>query len=855
MELLIQKRLLKRLITNHRLLLIAKILIILLASQVTSCKLQAESASQNAGLMMEIKPINIVEKNKTIYVMLNLAENTTHVILNQYQLKITVSGNNNDIVLGNDIGEKKENLANTVKNLSFFIKKTRLSTEDEPLIIPFTLIPSHTANNATNISFALLDEYEQLIKISNMTWPPSTESITIPLTSINKENEHILSANRSSLERTHQTATVTQAVYINQTQQHKYETDTMDIEEKGNAMEYGLDTLVPPLKKTKVANGIIVQENKTTLVNWYSRKEIRKLAQRANDNDKDAQEIIVMQCLRNALSPLMMALVNPLSWRGIEEIATRNPSYMYLLLCFLTNSGKKDLNKEIRNSIKADAKAGNPIAQTNLGYIYQIGLGINWNNKKAVKWYTKAVNKGYARSQYHLGDMYYLGESILYAINKEVIRDNQKAALLYEAAANQGDVAAQADLGHMYEHSLGVEQNDQKAAKYYKSAALQGNTVAAYNLGLIYIKGKGVKQNYKKAIKWLKKAAKQENQYAQIELGTIYEKGLATDMNLNEAIKWYTKAANQEILIAQNALARIYKEKEDFANAIFWLMKAKNKKEVQDIIGINRHLRRFTRKRNVDHIETLEHTLIKAWQEMVIEKTYTRKDSHLIAHQEAYMELEEIMGKLISWRYKLSMQAGLMMNCIFFQKSAFVNAIKSNAQKTSTIPYIDEHSWEKENFLSVGNENVQLAQEIIYEAENNILYKKVRMALNKLKKDYIDAYQKICHNITGEALFIEEKLAIYQKSKITKEEEIFEHKNYLNRLNAALTENNSPNIQDNLSDTEKELTKLFKKKIKTIAEQEKMFKKYYTLFLEEIQKGLPYRNNNFQDASENAYLF
>jgi TPR repeat protein len=561
----------------------------------------------------------------------------------------------------------------------------------------------------------------------------------------------------------------------------------------------------------------------------------------------------------------MKALVNPFNWRGIKETAKKDERYVYLLLLFSSNAENQDLYKEIRSNIEVHAKAGDPIAQTNLGYMYQRALGVARDNKQAAEWYTKAANQGYARAQYHLGGMYYAGQMGEF----EYEADYQKAVEWYASAALRGDVAAQADLGHMYEHGLGVECNDAEAIKYYKAAALQGNTSAACNLGLMHKEARGVKQNYRKAIRWIKRAAKQENIYAQTELGKIYEKALAGDSNQNMAVKWYTKAAKQGDKDAQNALARIYKERIDLANAIFWFMQSRNKKELLDIFEINHSsLPRYQRK--FEAFDILEDKLIKAWQEMVIEKTYTRKNSHVSPHKEAYKELEEIMAKLINWRHKLSTQAGLMMNCLLFRESASINAIKNYQQATKLTLYVNQHTLNHEEYLSIGKENVQLAQEIIHEAENGILYKRVKCILKELKKDFNEASslaykeEKLKMELAGKAAYTEEKLSIYQQDKMVEQEkplegEVGELKNCLDRLNTELAlcnpANHSLNRQNDLSDIENNLAEIFKDKITAIEEQKKMFEKYYTLLIAEIHKGLPDRNQNFRHAAENIYLF
>jgi TPR repeat protein len=49
------------------------------------------------------------------------------------------------------------------------------------------------------------------------------------------------------------------------------------------------------------------------------------------------------------------------------------------------------------------AEAGDPVAQFNLAYCYDMGQGTPVNLDAAAKWYLRAAIQGHARAQYHLG--------------------------------------------------------------------------------------------------------------------------------------------------------------------------------------------------------------------------------------------------------------------------------------------------------------------------------------------------------------------------------------------------------------------------------------------------------------------
>ena len=112
--------------------------------------------------------------------------------------------------------------------------------------------------------------------------------------------------------------------------------------------------------------------------------------------------------------------------------------------------------------------------QFQMGYKYYNGNGVEQSYKKAIEWYTKAAEQGYAAAQHNLGLSYYkMGEY-------------EKAVEWYTRAAEQGLAISQNSLGVCYKDGLGVEKDISKALEWYWKAADQNYSSAQYNLGLYY---------------------------------------------------------------------------------------------------------------------------------------------------------------------------------------------------------------------------------------------------------------------------------------------------------------------------------------------------------------------------------
>ena len=64
--------------------------------------------------------------------------------------------------------------------------------------------------------------------------------------------------------------------------------------------------------------------------------------------------------------------------------------------------------------------------------------------------------------------------------------DYTNALKYYSKAANKGDDKAQFELGLMYQTGKGVTKNTPEAIKWWQQAANQGNVFAQYSLGVMY---------------------------------------------------------------------------------------------------------------------------------------------------------------------------------------------------------------------------------------------------------------------------------------------------------------------------------------------------------------------------------
>ena len=227
------------------------------------------------------------------------------------------------------------------------------------------------------------------------------------------------------------------------------------------------------------------------------------------------------------------------------------------------------------------AEQGDSKSQYMLGDCYYLGEGVSEDKEKAVGWYLKAAKQGHADTQNLLGECYKKGSGLS--------KNYTQAAKWFLRSAKQGNIQAQYNLGFCYKNGLGVSQDKTEAVKLFRKAAKQGHTLAQIYLGDRYDRGWGVPRDTTKAMYWYHKAAVQGDAEAQNKLGNLFdhhERGSCVSEDAEKAVKWYRKAAEQGNASAQNTLGFCYQNgvkgvSIDMAKALYWYHKAAEQGSIQ----------------------------------------------------------------------------------------------------------------------------------------------------------------------------------------------------------------------------------------------------------------------------------
>ncbi|MDS1137391.1 peptidoglycan-binding protein [Nitratireductor indicus] len=145
-------------------------------------------------------------------------------------------------------------------------------------------------------------------------------------------------------------------------------------------------------------------------------------------------------------------------------------------------------------ALREAAAGGDPKAFFEIANRYMDGQGGAVDPAKAIEWYTKAADAGFAPAQYRLGDIYQKG------IGAD--RDPAKAKMWFQLAAEQGNASAMHNLGVLFAMGATGETDNPSAARWFLEAAEHGVTDSQFNLGILAAKGMGTKQDLTEAYKW-----------------------------------------------------------------------------------------------------------------------------------------------------------------------------------------------------------------------------------------------------------------------------------------------------------------------------------------------------------------
>ncbi|ETE63456.1 Protein sel-1-like 2, partial [Ophiophagus hannah] len=205
-----------------------------------------------------------------------------------------------------------------------------------------------------------------------------------------------------------------------------------------------------------------------------------------------------------------------------------------------------------------------------LGFLSSYGIGVEYNQAKALVYYTFASVGGNLISQMIMGYRYWLGINV--PKNCEAALTNYKKVAKFVANKLEKNEDIPVERVRLMERpenlSINEEFLDWDLHQYFKFLAERGNTriqkafyyfLKAANAGNAY--GMAfVGKNYTEAFRYFQKAAEKGYDNAQFQLGVMYYGGLGVRRDFKLAFKYFYFAFENGHLLAVYYLAQMYAE-------------------------------------------------------------------------------------------------------------------------------------------------------------------------------------------------------------------------------------------------------------------------------------------------------
>ncbi len=177
-------------------------------------------------------------------------------------------------------------------------------------------------------------------------------------------------------------------------------------------------------------------------------------------------------------------------------------------------------------------------AINNLGATYQIGIGVPRDYQKALFWYEKASEMGFAPSMAVVAWLYHRGLG--------TDADAGQAMKWYRKAAEGGSASAMHNIGHLYLSGQSVEADPVEATRWFRKSANNGFAQGMTMVGWSYQVGSGVSVNGKRAIEWYEKAAEAGEVGAMASLGALFDSGgSGVRTQPRKSAEWLLKAIGE----------------------------------------------------------------------------------------------------------------------------------------------------------------------------------------------------------------------------------------------------------------------------------------------------------------------
>jgi TPR repeat protein len=230
-------------------------------------------------------------------------------------------------------------------------------------------------------------------------------------------------------------------------------------------------------------------------------------------------------------------------------MSERAEAAMTLAKIHLVGHGVPKDAREARKWYEVASDAGYAPATSALGLGYLSGWGER-SPAKALKYLKEAVEDGYVPAMYHLGKLYYTGDT-------GVPENLSLAGAYFSTAAREGYPLAQYAAARMYDLGESVPADPKRAIALYREAAVKGVADAQNALATYFYQGEVVDKDLATARKLFNAAALQAQPDGMFNLGVMSMLGEGGPRDLPAAYVWYSLAKARGHAKAGAALSEV----------------------------------------------------------------------------------------------------------------------------------------------------------------------------------------------------------------------------------------------------------------------------------------------------------
>jgi TPR repeat protein len=199
-------------------------------------------------------------------------------------------------------------------------------------------------------------------------------------------------------------------------------------------------------------------------------------------------------------------------------------------------------------TLRVEKNRNDAAAMTLLGELYNQGLGLAPDPRKAAEWYRIAAERGDASAMASLGLMALEGRGM--------DKNPAQGRTWLEQAAAKGNPVASHNLALLLISST-AEADLQRAVELLRRAVAHEIPDAQHALGVLYLKGRGIERDATEAASLFKRAADNGSSVGEVEYAILLFNGEGVAASESQAARYFRRAAAKGNAIAQNRLARL----------------------------------------------------------------------------------------------------------------------------------------------------------------------------------------------------------------------------------------------------------------------------------------------------------